>query len=274
MTTLAVTPSPELNKLTITLTPEAEAKKAATLAAAEFIMAVANPQDQQVAIAAAADLKRFAKDVENAREDVKRPFLEAGRAIDVAARKAADSVSGEVKRLEGLVGEYQRLEQIKADNIRREQEQIARELEAKRQAAERARIAAEQEALRKEQEAARLASEAKTKAARAAAEAERVRLENERLEREFAEPEPPPAPIVMPPAPTAPKAEGAAVRREYDFEITDIAALYAWGGQRFVKLEVERAILKYYINSPNTDIANIPGVKVTETTKVAIRAAR
>jgi hypothetical protein len=274
MTTLAVTPSPELNKLSITLTPEAEAKKAAALAAAEFIMAVASPQDQQVAIAAAADLKRFAKDVENAREDVKRPFLEAGRAIDAAARKAADSVSGEVKRLENLVGEYQRKEQAKADSIRREQEQIARDLDYKRLEAVRAKKAAEQEALRKEQEAARLAQEAKTKKEREAAALLRAKLEEERLEREFTEPEPTPPPIVMPPAPTAPKAEGAAVKREYDFEVTDIAALYAWGGQRFVKLEVERAILKYYINSPGVDVQNIPGVKVTETTKVAIRAAR
>lgn len=234
MNTLAITPAPALNALQITLTPEAEAKKTAALAAAEFIMDVADPAGQQTAIAAAADLKRFARDVENAREETKKPFLNAGRDIDAAAKKAVEAINAEIKRLESLVATYQRKELAKAEEIRREQQRIADEIATKRRAAE----------------------------------ADRLRQD------EFAEPAPPVTVIVPPPA-VAPKAEGAAVKTEYDFEVVDVEALYRWGGKRFVKLEADRGTLKYYLNNTTgLDVNSIPGIKVSENTKVSVRAAR
>jgi hypothetical protein len=272
--TLALTPPTALDNLKIALNPEGAAAKEQALAKAEFILAVSNPAEQQQAIAACADLKRFAKDVEKSRETLKRPFWDAGVAIDTAAKNFIESVTPEVRRLETLVADYQKAEQAKADAVRREQERIQRELEQKRIAEEREKLRLEQEAWRKEQEAQRLATEAKTKAAREAAAAEAKRLEDERLEREFADPAPAPAPIVLPPAPVAPKADGAAVKTEYVAEVVDLDALYAWAGQRFVKLEVRAADLKYYVNSPGCQRDKIPGVTVREETRVAVRATR
>lgn len=274
MTTLAITPAPELNKLTIKLTPEAEGAKAVALAKAEFILIVSDPAAQREAIQVAAELKGFARDVEKAREEVKKPFWDAGKAIDAAAKTAAESVNAEVNRIERLIADYQRKEQEKADAIRREQEQIARELEAKRLAAEREKLRAEQEAFRREQEAIRLAQEAKSAKDRKAAAELAAKLEEERLHREFEEMDKaPPAPIILPPPPIVPKAEGQSVRQEYEYEILDLAALYAAYGTRFVKLEPDRAAIRYYLNTHGAQ-TNIPGLKVTPVTRVNVRAAR
>lgn len=275
MTTLAITPAPELNKLTIKLTPEAEGAKALALEKAEFILAVTDAAAQREAIQCAADLKAFARDVEKARKEVKAPFWAAGEAIDAAAKTAVKTVQEEADRIERLIADYQRKEQEKADAIRREQEAIARKIEADRIAAEREKLRLEQEAFRKEQEAARLAQEAKTKAARAAAEAERLRLEQERLDREMTAPEPPP-PVILPQAPIVPKAEGQAVRVEYEYEIEEggLAKLYAAYGTRFIKMEPDRAAIRYWLNSPGIVDPKLPGLKITKTTKVSVKAAR
>lgn len=257
----------------ITLSDEAIEVRQAALETAAFITEVKDPGDQDVAIKAAAELKRFAREIENVRKSLKRPAIDYGNEVDAKAAQAVAKVDEETARIEKLIAGYQRRERERAEAVAREQERIARALAEQRAAdlrrEEEARREAERQAAearnKKERDAA---AAAKAEADRKAAEARQLELERLRKE-ETARAA---AQLPAAPAPAPARAAGANVRVKYTAAVTDIHALYR-ARPEFVRLEVDKVALDYFINSPGASL-DIPGVTVAEETKVAVRAAR
>ena len=125
-----------------------------------------------------------------------------------------------------------------------------------------------------------------------AAEAEATRLADEQAEAEIAaqmakeEAQDIASVVTVVAEPVKPT--GASVTECVDFEVTNIDALYKWDDERriaafardgrilqsVIKLEVRRREFKELINTlPKEQRDQIPGVKFTEETKVAVRSA-
>lgn len=190
----------------ITLAPGAEAHRASLLATSKAITEV-----DEFTLDAASDalklLQETARAVEKQRVREKAPALDFGRQIDDCAKGYTTPINAEADRLSRLIGGYMA-----------EQQRIAREAEEARQKAVR--------------EQARLAEEAaRAEAARKAAEA----AAHEPDEDFPTMPDPTPAPVappvflapLPPPAPEPVKVAGIQTRTTWEYEVTDIQALFA-----------------------------------------------
>lgn len=279
--TLETTP---LADFRVTIIPAAQQAKADALAQSKSILAVTTPAQQADAIAAASMMKGLMRDVEKARVSVKEPVLDAGRAIDAAAKAFAGDLDAEVKRVERLASDYQREQDriaaaLRAEEERQQQAQRdAAEAERRREADALQRIADEADAARRadlakihaaaddaaREEAQRLAdaaAEARAEEARilqqACREAEEARMEDARVRHaQLAAIEPP-------------KPEAARVQRRMNYELKDVRALYA-ARPDLVELTDRRALILAAISIPNAP--TIPGIYVFEETKVQARA--
>lgn len=276
------------NGFSVTVPATAVAAKNQALAVAKPIVKVTNGDEQTAAISAVAVIKGLISGTESTREEIKKPYLDAGRAIDAKAKEYVKELNEEADRIQRLVGAFQRMEAEKAEQARREQERQQREAEMAEQR-ERDRLTKiESDRLAAEQAAAN----ARTKKAREAAAAEAERLRREQAEAELAVSEAADdlatanAVVVMP---EAPRATGAAVTFGTDFEVTDIEAIYQWDLARrqkmakalgkplanfppLVKLEIKKSDFKYITSCLSEDERDsIPGVKFFATTKAAVR---
>lgn len=274
-----------LSDFSVTIVPAAQQAKADALSLSESIIAVTTAAQQRDAISAASLMKGLLRDVEGAREEVKKPVLIAGRKIDAAAKVFSFELEAEVKRVERLAADFQKEEDRKAAAIRAEEErrqQAQREAEEAERERERqalARLAAEAE---KERRAALLKiQQAKDEAAREAAQIEADRLAEARAEevrinqlacQEAAERrlEAERGRAMQLQAVAPPKPEGAIVKRSCDYELKDIRALYA-ARPDLVELTPKRSLILAAISIPNAPA--IPGLYVFEETKVQSRAS-
>jgi hypothetical protein len=229
----------------VTLSPEAMEARRAALALATEIGLVESAADLEAAAKALASVKGLAKAVEDSRKDAKAPVLEAGRAIDVAAKEFLAPLDTEGRRLSLLVGAYQDAERRKAERARREAEEAERAALAEMDARERERVRQESAGrtgtLLEDVEAIR--DEAAKKIADARAEAAIVAANS--------------------------KADGVATRTTWRFEVTDIEALYR-AHPELVVLEPNgnaiRAIIKHK--------RDIPGLRVWAESAAVVRAAK
>lgn len=237
----------------VVLAPEFVERRDEYLSEAGFVESVDNPEQLKEATNVVAKMKGFAKDVEKTRKEIKDPFLQAGKTIDLAAEKATAEIGKQIKRIETLMGDYQQAQMRKE-----REERLRREQEAQQ---EQARIA---ELQRQREEAERKLAEAKNAKARKAAEAEleaatdaSIAAQIDANERQET---------------TEPKAEkprGMSARTLYVFEVEDIDALYAAQPQ-LVELTARTAAINSFINAPGAS-HDIPGLKITEKTRVAVR---
>lgn len=227
----------------VSIPTEAQEQKTKTLALAEKITAVSDLNTQQNAIEVVSYLNGLAKGMEKTREEVKKPFLEAGRLIDSTAKAYTKEIDSESKRIQGLIGGFQDQDRKKAELARLEQERIQREA---------------QESLRKAHEAA---STAQTESERQSAQLDAMELEEEAT-----------APIVIH---EAPKAEGASVGEAWNFDTVNVHELYR-AFPHLCKVEVNRSAILYHLktlaleNKPVT----LPGLRTFKETKVSIRSAK
>lgn len=275
----------ELASFAVTIIPEAQKAKEDALALATTITTVTTAAQQQDAIAAASMMKGLLRDVEKAREEVKKPVLEAGRTIDATAKAYAKELDAETKRVEKLASDYQ-IEQnriaaaLKAEEERKQREaREAEEAERRKEAEALRRLQEESDRARRE-ELARIAKAedavAREAAQKAADEAAAVRAEEARLvqaacreaEQQRLDAERERATAVM--AIVPPKAEGARVKTFMDYELKDIRALYA-ARPDLVELTERRSAILTAISIPGQ--AAIPGLYVFETTKVQSKAS-
>lgn len=275
---------PDLGDFSVTITPTAEQQKADALAMAATVQTVTNSKEQQDAITGAAMLKSLINGMEKTRVSVKEPVLDAGRSIDATAKQYSAELVTEAKRLEGLASAYQtelnRLAALAKAEEEARQKKLADELERQRQAdlaaaAEREReantarlrdleviqAAKDDEARRKAQQAADEAAEARAREVRA------QELHDAEMAEHRAEEARKNAMAMQQLA--APKAEGARVKVQMDYEMVDIAALHA-ARPDLVNLTEKRANILAFINIPNQP--PLPGIRTFESAKVQAKA--
>ncbi len=229
---------PTIPEYTITLTEEAIEARDKALALAKTVKVVTNAEEQAAAIKAAADLKAYTSSIEKSRKAVKQPSLDIGRDIDEAARVASSNAKAETQRLELMVGKFQREENARIEAARQEQERLKREKE----------------------EAEAAAAFAETEKERKDAEEKAVTLKEEiEFQKTFEEE----TPVAKP--------EGGSVKVKYIFKVTDIRAFYA-AFPHLCTIEPKTQAINYFINTPSTDHASIPGLEITEETKFTARS--
>lgn len=218
---------------------------------------VTDEHSQQQAIGAVAVAKGLMKSVEQSRKEVKAPLLEWGKQIDSVAVDFCSPLHAEVNRLETLIAAFQNQEakRVEQENAERLKRQIAEQQEALR--------------IQKAQDnAARKAVEATTEKQRQIAIKLQSELAQQQAELEIESAEAESNRIVE-----APKAEGASVRKTYDFTVLDVAALYA-AHPDCVKLEPKKSAIRNLIEFKELKGGEIqiPGVKITEDMRVIVRS--
>lgn len=238
------------------------------------------------------ELKAFSRGIESARKDVKEPVLQLGKDIDALAATLTDDLAREENRIAGLIGAWQAEQNHIAEEARRkaweEEQRIRREAEAK-DLAEQERLAAEQrareDAARKVQEeleakAARARSEAgrakalaEAEAARARAEADRVAAEEKARAEGMKRDEQEALAIGKAHASAAvvqqTKPQGVSARREVEFEVVDIVALYE-ACAPLVKLEPNTAAIKAALKQL-PEGKSLPGIRHWFRTSAVVR---
>lgn len=262
---------------TATPQPEIIQAKAIKLADQAYASAEAveidSPEMFQVAGAELQAIKTRAKEIEELRLSITRPLDQAKSRI-MEMFKVPQAT---LERAEGLVKSamlaYQRAEQKKADDARREAEakaQAEREEAARMQREAEATAAAAREAATAAEAAGN--SEAAAKAAEEAAAAEAA-AEEAQAAVELADIAPPAMPVVA-----APKAAGVSTRQNWKHQITDFAALVVAAAEAHKNGD---PTLLGYLQANETAIgqvaralkaqARIPGVRIYAEHALAVR---
>lgn len=241
----------------IRIIPSGQSLRAEALQKTKQVTVVNDAHSQAAAIGAVAIAKGLLKGVEQSRKEVKAPLLELGKELDRVATEYCQPIHMEVNRLELLIAGFQEVEAKRVEQERQAQLQLQTE-----EMREKLRL---EEAQRK---AALEAENAKTKKQREAAQKAAEELAIQQAELEIQAGEAASNEVI-----TAAKAEGASVRKTFDFEVTDIVALYAAFPQ-CVKMEVKKQAVRDVIEvlQRQGKPLDIPGVKLTESTKVAVRS--
>ena len=247
----------------LTIAPKAEAQKAELLKHAALIVEVGDNAASSAAMIQIKSLASMRRLVEGSRKAVKEPVLQIGKDIDEKAKNFVAAIEAEEKRLADLVAKYAQAVEAERQRILREQEAQRREQERIQREAEAARLKAEQEAEAARQKAAQAEWE-EDPAVVAAAEAEAKRKADEAAAAQQAVEAAKPAPVfdLVPQAPSG-------VKMEWDFEVTDLHALYQHNAA-LVKMEPKRAeILANIKLIAIGDDAKIPGLRIFK--KPAVR---
>lgn len=225
---------------TLAISDEAQQLKSRLLITAAATGVITSESERDRAIKVAGNIQAHVKDVEAERIKVKKPFFQTGQAIDVIARDHVTSLNTELRRINGLVGqfEFDRKEtaRLAEEELRKEQERLA------------ALVAASQDQLE-------LSAEDKGRNLEAALAAEE-QLDGaaERLEK-------------LRVAADAAKPTGGALRKDWDIEVLDIKALYAAHPQ-CVELTARNMAIKDLLKTGITPA----GVRATPKVAYAARA--
>lgn len=216
---------------------------------------VASAESAQRAGVILKDITAFLRLIEATRAAVKAPVIQLGKDVDAAAAELVRELEAEKVRIGGLIAQFQAAERAREEEARRkaaeeqariirEQQERERKAREEAEAAERARREAEEKARREaaelEAKAARARSaerqaelqaqaearrkaeaEAAAKAAQARAAAE-AKAEQERIEAQKALAATNTAVSMATPT----KIAGVSLRKDVEFEVTDIVALY------------------------------------------------
>ena len=218
-TPIEVKLDPQLPGLVVVVSAELMSKAEDRLALAKEIKVV----DESTANNAGAlskDIRGLARLVDEQRQAVKAPFLDACRRIDEAPKAALAKLKEADNLLQGQVTAWLR-----------EQQEVARKAQAEADALRRKA----EEAQRKEQEALAKADRARTEAGRAKAEAAVAKAREAAMAAQLAE-------VTAPPVPVAPsKVEGFSSKEEVTVAIPDLSKVpAAWANT--VLLMDERAV--------------------------------
>jgi hypothetical protein len=246
--------------VSIAIVPEAYARRSEAIESARFITAVNSDFGFSEAAEALKALHLLQKDTETTRKAVKAPVLDLGKKIDATAAEFLRDIDAEAGRLKQLMTVWQ----VEQDRKRAEAERKRQEEEAKARRAEEARLAE----IRKQEEEARRAEEnAKNEIERRAAEERRKAAQAQAdAEVEAAKVREATAPVAITIA--APKPAGVAVRRDWDFEVTDLKA-FAAAHPDLVTITPKRADI---IALLRTGTRELTGARVFESTKVGVRS--
>lgn len=221
------------------------------------IVSVTDEYTQQQAILAVGVAKGLLKEVETSRKEVKAPLLTWGREIDETAVNFCAPLRQEANRIELLIAGFQKRERervdaenkLRAAQLQKEQEELAR--------IERAKFEANQKAWL-----------ANTQAEREAAQKAQAELAQQQAAFEIESGEAASNEVIK-----ATQATGASVRKTFDFVVFDLTALFN-SHPECVKLEAKKSAIKNAIDIQvlQGKTPSIPGVKISEVTKVAVRS--
>lgn len=261
----------QLRALSAIATPVTIEHRDILLARAKAITKVANPEQVREATETAGLIKGLGKKIEAARVELKKPVIIIGSAIDGVAKETMATALKEATRLENMLGAYQ------AEQERKRQAEIRRQ---------------EEDAHRQKEEAERKAKEAQEAAEKARQEAQAAvsseggegltaALEKEIAAEEAAEKASEAvaaasAPVYMAPVAATPKVAGAAVKTQWEFEVTNIAELYK-ALPTCVDLVPKKMSIKDAINTAAREAGegvtfSIPGLRIFKSTKVSTRS--
>jgi dGTP triphosphohydrolase len=190
----------------LAIAPEAEAIKAAILAAAGVVTVVNDASTSDLATAALKDLAAFRNTLEKSRKAVKEPVLKVGKDIDAKAAEFGEAVAAEETRIKKLVEAHAAEQFRKQQAAAREQARLVEEARQRQIAEELAKL--EYEAI-----AAAKASEDAIQQAEFAAEMARIEKESAQDVAVAA--------VFSAPVIDAPKAKAS-----LDYEVSDIAQFY------------------------------------------------
>lgn len=239
----------------LTIAPEAEAQKAQLLKHAALIVEVNDPASSNAAMQHVKDLASMRRIVESSRKIVKEPVLQIGKDIDEKAKTFVAAIEAEEKRIAALVANHAQAVEAERQRILREQEAKRREEERIQREAEAARLKAEQEAEAARKKAAEAEWEEDPAVVEAAA-AEAKRKADEAAAAQAAADAAKPAPVFD----LVPQAT-AGVKFDWDFEVTDLHALYMHNAA-LVKLEPKRAEILANIKMVAVgDEVKLPGIR-------------
>ena len=239
--------TPDVSISSVTATEAARARRDELLVLAAQLTTITDEIDADAATVTMKELKAFKDLIEAKREAAKAPALTMSRAIDALARELSGQVVLAYERLSRVLGEF-------------EAEQRRKREDAKRKAdAEAARIA---EAARREADAVRAQA---AKLAPTAAVTAQVEAKVEAIEQK----------AVVAVVETrqaahnvAPRAAGTALRETPNYEVTDMAALYASNPTLCTITDNRRAILAILKDNPNIQI---PGINHWRDAKAGVR---
>lgn len=250
----------------ISTTKEALRLKHELCDAAEGIVMVEDHPGALLAKETRDSINEVLKAIEKNRKEVKAPILKAGDAVDDAAKAYVLELKGAMGRIDGLLGEFARAEDIKRQEALRLAQQQA--MEAQR---------LEQERIRKDQEAERLligaqnaAAEAETaKQRREAAKAEAEALERQRQADALMRQTVTAQQEAYHSSQIAAQSRVAGVRPKLDFTVLDVKKLYEAYPQ-FVELTPKRRDILAHMNKLADDGFPVfmAGLEVREDWKV------
>ncbi|WP_374139446.1 hypothetical protein [Sphingomonas sp.] len=205
------------------------------------------------------------KVVDEERQAVKRPYLEAGRIIDDQAKSLVAALSNAKAKVRGITEDYMRAEQRRLDEERRE-----REAEAERQRAERQRIIDEaNQKAREEAEAERQRLQA-IEDQRAAAEAREAVAVEVKPESVFV-PEPEPVyaePVAEPARVRSDLGAVASARKVKVATITDYTKAFKAVKNVSKVQEAVQTAINALVRAGQTEI---PGVTITDDIGLSVR---
>lgn len=228
----------------LTIAPAAEAQKTELLAQATLITKVHDNDDSAKAQYASRSLAAMRIAVEKCRKEVKEPVNRIGKIIDQTAKDFVGAIEAEEKRITKLVGDHAaEVARLKAER-EEEERRLMEEARQARQAEAAAAAQAESTGKISDIIAARQAEEA-----RHAALAERLTASEAVAEAQIAD----------------------GVRFAWDFEVTNIQALY-FSHPELVELTPKRAqILAALKNIEPTGNTDIPGIRAFKKAVVSSR---
>lgn len=250
--------------------PAALAKRDELLAIAKKGQRIASPESAGRATNLLRELKSFEKAINDSHATAKAPVLELGRKIDGLKKELTTEVVAEAARIGRLIGEFNAEQERAAaaaraaaeaearrlrDEAERQQREAREKAEAEAKAAA-AKAAQETDALKRAQ-AERAAADAKQRAEQEAANAKA------KLDAQLA------AQAVVVASTTITKPAGVSTRSDVDFEVTDIAALYA-ANPSLIEMTVKRADLKAALKAL-PEGATLPGVRHWTTSSAVVR---
>lgn len=119
--TQVVLKAPQLPVYRVEITEEALASRKDAIELSQSIVSVSSVTERSDALAAVSLVKGLLKALEKTREEIKRPVLDAGHAIDKAAKGFADALKIEQSRVEKLLNEYQSQCNAAAEELRRQE---------------------------------------------------------------------------------------------------------------------------------------------------------
>lgn len=228
---------------TVQITPAAHEAKRVVLAAAAACTEVVSAETQQAAITALAQVKSLLDSIETARTEVKAPILAAGKQIDKVAKNFVAEMEIEKQRLEVLVGAFQEAERVKAARAKADAERAEKLRLSRLQQEEEKRVGAESKG-----RTGTLIEDLSEMREKAAEDVAAIRQD---------------AADASVAAPT-----GTQVRRNWQFEVTDINALFA-ANPHLCTIEPNNAAIRAVIKHNQ----KIPGLRIWCDVKAVVSAA-